>query len=698
MKKILTPLLLFSFAVTGFSQQLDGFFKSSVQAQKELEEKFLQAVKPERFKIHLQELTKNPHITGTPENEEVAAYMAKIMREAGMEVTLYPYDVYLPNNPGKSLIEIKSPEIITLTQQEGPVPGDDYASDPRLHKGFNAFSGSADVTAQVVYVNFGVKADYEKLEELGVELTGKIAIARYGGNFRGYKAKFAEQYGAAGLIIYTDPKDNGYSRGDVYPDGPYYNETTIQRGSLLTMPFTGDPLTPFKPALPRDGDKKVKRKDPSEMPFHTIPVSPIGYGAAKEILSRMTGKVAPEAWQGGLDFEYKVEGGEELEVRLMVDQPIDFIRANNVVGKFTGTTNPDEWIILGCHYDAWSFGATDPNSGTAMLLTLSEALGDLIDNGGELKRSVMIAHWDAEEHGVIGSTEWVEQFKKELGANAVTYMNFDAAVSGKNFNASSAPTMKKVITEATKAVQYPGEGKTVYEVWKGANDEPSMGNLGGGSDHIAFYMHVGVPSLGAGAGGPTLYHSNYDNFSFYEKFSDPEFKMGGMVAQVAGIMSLRLSNAEVIPYDIPRYATDLKSHVESSELVVKRVAEDFGKFDQVHAEIESLESKSEKFQSALNSALESGSLSSKEIGKLNKGLLALEKSWIDPKGMDFGTWYKSLYVSTDPFSGYASWILPGIRYEVETNNPGSLEEWDKKYADVIQDLGKKIDKLTAILD
>jgi len=698
MKKILTPLLLFSLAVTGFSQQLDGFFKTSVVGQKELEEKYLNAVQPERFKIHLQEMTKAPHIAGTPENEAVADYMAKIMEEAGMDVTIYPYDVYLPNHPGESLIEIKSPESLTLSQQEGPIEGDKFSEDPRLYKGFNAYSGSGDVTAEVVYVNYGVKADFEKLEELGIDLTGKIALARYGGNFRGFKAKFAEQYGAVGLIIFTDPADAGFKRGKVYPEGPFYNETTIQRGSLLTLDYTGDPLTPFKPALPRDGDKKVKRLDPNEVAFHTIPVSPIGYGAAEEILSRMSGESAPESWQGGLELEYKIEGGSNLEVRLKVEQPIDFIRANNVIGTFKGSTNPDEWIILGSHYDAWSFGATDPNSGTAMMLTLAEAIGDVIKNGESIGRSIMIGHWDAEEQGVIGSTEWVEQFKKELGAKAVTYMNFDGGVSGTTFRSSSAPTMKKLITDATKEVEYPGEGKTVYEVWKGDQDAPAMGNLGGGSDHIGFYMHVGVPSLGAGTGGPTAYHSNYDNFNYYSKFVDPSFTMGGMVAKVIGVLSLRLANAEVIPYDVPRYAEDLKIHFANSEEMVAEIDPTFGKFDQVHAEIESLESKSEKFQSALNSALESGNLSTKEIEKLNKGLLALEKSWIDRKGMDFGNWYKSLYVSTDPFSGYASWILPGIRYEVETKNPEGLEEWDKRYAKAIKDLGKKIDKLTAILD
>ncbi|SFT49460.1 N-acetylated-alpha-linked acidic dipeptidase [Algoriphagus locisalis] len=679
------------------AQQVTGFFPQDKPKEANLEQEYLKAVNYESFKVHLKELTKAPHIAGTPENEAVAAYMTKVMSDAGMDVTSYPYDVYLPNHPGESLLEIISPEKMTLSQQEGPIEGDPFSTDSRLYKGFNAYSGSGDVTAEVVYANYGVKADFEKLAEMGVDLKGKVVIARYGGNFRGFKAKFAEQYGAAALIIYTDPKDSGFGRGDVYPDGPFYNETTIQRGSLLTLDYTGDPLTPFEPALPLDGDKKVKRLDPKDVAFHTIPVSPIGYGAAKEILSRMKGSSVPEGWQGGLPFDYRLTGGSDLKVRVKVEQPVDYIRANNIVGKFEGSEYPDEWIILGSHYDAWSFGATDPNSGTAMMLTLAEALGELIKNGERLKRSILIGHWDAEEQGVIGSTEWVEQFKDELGAKAVVYMNFDAAVSGRNFGVSAAPTLKNLIIEAAKEVDYPDSAKTVYEVWAGKNEEPRIGNLGGGSDHIAFYMYAGVPSLSGGTGGTSAYHSNYDNFHYYSKFVDPTFKMGGTLASVIGILTLRMANATIIPYDVPRYAQDLRVHFDNAEKSVKEMDSSFESFDKVDLAIKKLKSSSEAYEKAINQALSSGTLSDKQIGKLNKELISLEKSWIDPKGMYFGSWYRSLYVSTDPFSGYASWILPGIKYEVETNSTERLEEWDTRYSKAILDLSKKVEDMSKSL-
>lgn len=696
-KTFLGIALAVGLAISAKAQQVTGFFPQDKSKEVAIEKEYLKAVNYDQFKVHLKELTKTPHIAGTPENEVVAAYITKVMTDAGMDVTSYPYDVYLPNDPGESLLEIISPDKITLSQQEGPIEGDPFSTDSRLHKGFNAYSGSGDVTAEVVYANYGVKADFEKLAEMGVDLKGKVVIARYGGNFRGYKAQFAEQYGAAALIIYTDPQDSGFGKGNVYPDGPFYNETTIQRGSLLTLDYTGDPLTPFEPALPLDGDKKVKRLDPKDVAFHTIPVSPIGYGAAKEILSRMKGSTVPEEWQGGLPFEYKVTGGPELKVRVKVEQPVDYIRANNVVGKFEGSEFPDEWIILGSHYDAWSFGATDPNSGTAMMLTLTEAIGELIKNGERPKRSILIGHWDAEEQGVIGSTEWVEQFKDELGAKAVIYMNFDAAVSGRNFGVSAAPTLKNLIIEASKEVAYPDSAKSVYEVWAGKNEEPRIGNLGGGSDHIAFYMYAGVPSLSGGSGGTSAYHSNYDNFHYYSKFVDPTFKMGGTVASVIGVLTLRMANATIIPYDVPRYAQDLKMHFDNAVKSVKEMDSAFVSFDKVDAAIEKLQASSDAYQTAMNGALGSGNLSEKQIHILNKDLIALEKSWIDPKGMYFGSWYRSLYVSTDPFSGYASWILPGIKYEVETKSTARLEEWDSRYAKAILDLSKKVDKMTKSL-
>ncbi|WP_439482459.1 M28 family peptidase [Cyclobacterium plantarum] len=691
MKKYFLACTFLLLAGFGFCQnKLDGFSSEESEKQEALEELFLETVDFSSFKKHLQTITKHPHIAGSPENNAVGDYLLTVMQEAGWDSRKYPYDVYLPKDPGISLVEIITPKRQPLNQMEDIQEADAFSEHSGLKKGWNAFSGSGDVSGEVVYANYGTKADFEELETLGVDLSGKIVIARYGGNFRGFKAKFSAAHGAAGLLIYTDPKDNGFTKGLVFPEGPYYNESAIQRGSLLTESFTGDPLTPFEPALPLDGKKRIARLDPEETQLHSIPVTPIPYASAEKILSQMQGTPVPAAWQGGLPFTYRVEGGPKLTVRVKVEQPIDFVRINNVVGTLKGSTYPDEWVILGCHYDAWAFGATDPNSGTSMLLTLSQALGKLAEQGKKPKRSILIAHWDGEEHGVIGSTEWVEELKDELGAKAVAYLNFDGGVSGKNIGGAAAPSLKKTMTEAAKKVDYPYSDETVFEFWAKDNPTPSIGNLGGGSDHIAFYMHVGIPSLSGGAGGPTLYHTNYDDFYFYEKFADPGFQMGGTVAQWAGIMALRLANAPIIPYQVPRYAEDLSQHLATVTTEIQKYDEDFLGFTASLKMLEELKAAAEEMDSLVNQALEKDALSSKEISSVNKALISLEKSFILEEGMPFGSWYKSLYASNDPFSGYASWILPAIQFEISNQSTANLEQWDQKYEAALQQLTKVI--------
>ena len=695
MKNLYSLLIVSFFSTQSLISQFEGYSTNQWEKQLEVEESFLGLIDKTSFKKHLMKLTERPHVVGSEGNEEVIRYIGKVMKDAGLDITNYPYDVYLPNKPGSSMIEIVTPSRKVLNQKEDIIYDDPFTQNSELWKGWNAFSGSGDVTAEIVYANYGLKEDFETLKSLGIDIKGKIVIARYGGNFRGYKAKFAEANGAAGLIIYTDPKDSGYTRGLVYPEGPYYNSSTIQRGSLLTTDFTGDPLTPFEPALPLDGKKKIKRLDPKDAQLHTIPVTPISYGEAEKILSQMNGQPVPQSWQGGLPFTYRVEGGSSLTVRLKVDQKINFVRATNVIGVLKGSEASNEWIILGCHLDSWGYGATDPSSGTAMLLSLSETLGKLKENGYAPKRSILIAHWDAEEHGVIGSTEWVEQMRDELNSKGVVYMNFDGAVSGKSFSASSAPTLKKLLVETSKNVKYPYTDQTLFEFWNknDQSEEPPIGNLGGGSDHIAFYMHVGVPSLSGGAGGPNLYHSNYDSFRFYEKFVDPEFQMGPMVEQMAGLMTLRMANAELIPYNINRYSQDLKMHFENAVKKINSYDKNFQGFQATNSAIKSLDETSIILESKLQSYLEGGKISRKNLKKLNEQLIALEKSFISDKGMYFGAWYKSIYASSDPFSGYGAWILPGLEYEIALKSSERLKEWDSRYSDAINSLESKMKNL-----
>ncbi|MBL7873884.1 MAG: M28 family peptidase [Cyclobacteriaceae bacterium] len=691
MKKLL-PLLILT---VSFVKAQTGFIGNSIAAQTNVEETFVKQQESERYKNHLKNLTKEPHIAGSKANERVRDYMADVMRKAGFQVEIFPYDIYLPVMPGSASAELVTPIRLPLNNKEYIHKEDPFSSDPNLPVGFNAYSGTGDVTGEVVYANYGRKEDFEKLKALGVSVKSKIVLARYGGNFRGYKAKYAEENGAAGLIIFTDPGDSGYAKGLVYPEGPYYDESSIQRGSLLTLDWTGDPLTPFEPALPLDGKKKIVRKKPEEVKgLHTIPVLPLPYGAAKEIIGRMTGKAVPTGWQGGLPYTYRLEGGSELTVRVNVTQKREIQRIYNVVGTLAGSENPDQWIIAGAHYDAWAFGATDPNSGTAMLLSLTESLGKLSQAGYKPKRTIKIAHWDGEEQGVIGSTEWVEQFRDELDAKAIAYFNADGAVTGRNFGAASSPSLKALAINTTKSIQFPDSSKSVFDVWLGkrTTPEPPLGNLGGGSDHIAFYTHVGVPSWNGGTGGHSIYHSNFDSFAYYERFCDPTFKMGPLVEQIFGMMALRLANADVIPYDISRYGTDLRTHFEG----LQKLTSAYDKstipfsFDALIKASDELKKVGVECEAALKTASE------KNRNAINTELLSLERQWIDKQGMPYGNWYRSLYASPDPFSGYASWMLPAFQYEAAIRSTANLKAYEQRHLDAINRLKAKVEGITKL--
>lgn len=685
----------------GYAQPLSGFSAGAVTKERETEGAFLTVPDSAMFRAHLEAITAEPHPAGSAENNRVADYLVQAMEKAGFQVERYPYDIYMPIGPGEVRLDLVTPQRRPLPVQENILPDDPFSADPRLTHGWNSYSGSGDVTAQVVYANYGTKEDFEQLQKLGISVAGKIVLARYGGNFRGYKAKYAQAAGAAGLLIFTDPKDSGYARGLVYPEGKQFSESTIQRGSVLTLDWTGDPLTPFEPALPLDDPATPQRLDPATVPFHTIPVTPVGYGAASEILSRMTGQPVPPAWQGGLPFTYRLEGGADLTVRLSVQQPLGYVRVQNVVGTLTGSEFPDEWIVMGSHYDAWTFGATDPNSGTAMLLSVADALGELARQGRRPRRTIKIAHWDAEEHGIIGSTEWVEQFREELDRKAVAYFNADGACSGLDFGASSSPSLKRLLIESTQVIPYPHDEQTVYDHWLSRSRDPgkgpSIGNLGGGSDHLGFYAHIGVPCLNAGMGGPTMYHSAYDNFHWYRTVGEPDFAAGPTVARVFGVMALRLANADILPYDVGRYAVDLKEHLQT---VGKEVHQYYPGFstDGLQAVVDRLGRRATEFEQRLSARLQGKGLPAETTRRLNQELLSLERCFVDEKGMAYGKWYRSLYASSDPFSGYASWMLPGFRYEAAMESTESLPELTQRYQEAFERLEKRIAVLNTLLD
>ncbi|ARA94182.1 glutamate carboxypeptidase [Rhodothermaceae bacterium RA] len=698
-RPLVCALFLFLLAApTLHAQQLTGFSPEQAGRQATCEARLQALPTPEAFRRHLEALTREPHPTGSEANARVAAYIADAMARAGLQVERYPYDVYLPTLETDIDVALVTPIRKPLNNQEYILPEDRFSDHPELRPAWNAYSGNGDVTAEVVYANYGRKEDFERLADLGVSVEGKIVLARYGGNFRGYKAKYAEAHGAVGLIIYSDPADGGYIEGLAYPEGPFLNESTVQRGSLLTLDYTGDPLTPFEPALPHDTPGAPERLAPEAVDgFHGIPVAPLPYGSAVEILQRMQGAPVPGGWQGGLPFTYRLTGGPALTVRLRVHQPRALVRATNVIGRIPGSEFPDEWIILGSHYDAWAFGAVDPNGGTAMLLTLAEALGTLATEGCRPRRSILIAHWDAEEYGIIGSTEWAEHLREALTRGAVAYLNADAAVSGSRFGGAASPSLKGLIVEATCSVAYPGTDQTVFDHWQARAPEaaePPLGNLGGGSDHVAFYTHLGIPSAGLSmAGRSPVYHSNYDNFAWYERFADTSFVYGPALARVDGVLALRLANADVLPYDVRRYATDLATHVAAlqrrgreQDLTVS--------LDRLTAAVAELDTAAAAFEAARQTYTRQTRLDRRELERINQALLSLEKAFIYADGLQGRPWSRSLYASPDPFSGYASWMLPGLRYEIERRDPDALAAWETRYTAAVRDLTERLQALT----
>ena len=677
--------------------QPTGFAPQHVETQLACEARLMHLPRPAQFRAHLETITRVPHPAGSVAQRGVEDYLAQVMENAGLEVERYPYDVYLPQLTDDITAAIVTPEPMALANQEPVLPEDRFSGHPDLLNGWNAYSGSGDVTAQVVYANFGRKEDFTYLSEMGVGIDGKVVIARYGGNFRGYKVKFAQEHGAAGVIMFNDP---GKGRGvEEYPQGPNMSAGTIQRGSVLTLSYTGDPLTPFEPAYPIDSGIEVNRLDPSDVALHKIPVLPLGYGAAKQILKRMNGEIAPEEWHGGIDVPYRLTGGSKLTVRVRVHQPKALTRAVNVVGTVRGTELPNEWVIFGSHYDPWGFGAIDPNGGTAMLLTMAEALGELAATGCQPRRSILIAHWDAEEYGIIGSAEWVEQFRDDLNAKAIAYINADSAVSGPRFGSSASPSLKGLIIEATKAVDYPKTSTTVYGEWLRASGQDGLGigDLGGGSDHVGFYTHIGVPSgsLGfSGSGG--VYHSNYDNFAWYERFGDSEFVYGPTLARVNGVLALRLANADVLPYDVERYATDLKTHIETLRVLAAEHDID-ACFGDLSAATTRLATASHRYVATRKVAVTERYFPNAELRAINRLLVSLERALLHEEGLQERPWYRSLYASPDPFSGYASWMLPGLRYEIESENPDQLAFWETVYVEAVEELSRRVEELTKAL-
>ncbi|HKP83097.1 MAG TPA: M28 family metallopeptidase, partial [Pyrinomonadaceae bacterium] len=542
---------------------IDGFSAARATDQRRWEEQFRAVPDPKSAREHLRILTRVPHIAGTKEDYDTAVYVRDQLRSYGLPAELKEYDVWLnyPNTP--SIVELITTKRQKLNTHEAVVPGDPSSSNPKITPLFNGYAASGDVTAPVVYANYGLPNDYEELKKAGVDVKGKIVVVRYGNSFRGVKAKVAEDNGAIGCIIYSDPEDDGYMQGDVFPKGPWRPVASGQRGSVqFLFEYPGDPLTPGRPSIP--GEARLRPEEATDLT--RIPVQPLAYDEAKTILSQLKGPVRPRGFQGGLPFAYHVGGTNDVKLRLKTDMDYKTRKIWNVVARIDGNEEKDRWVVLGNHRDAWVFGAVDPNSGSSAMLEVGRGFGELLKKGWKPRRTIVLCSWDAEEYGLVGSTEWAEELAAELRTKAVAYLNLDAAVSGPNFSASSVPSLWKLIRAATRDVKDPKTGKSVYQQWQDrarenrpetdqSTSEARIGALGSGSDYTPFLQHLGVASTDMGFSGDYgVYHSAYDSFYWMDKFGDPEFKYHVAAAQVWGTLAMRLADADGLSFDYTDYA------------------------------------------------------------------------------------------------------------------------------------------------
>jgi N-acetylated-alpha-linked acidic dipeptidase len=684
-------------------QTIDGFSPKLSQDERRVEEQFRAAPQPATAREELRRLTSEAHIAGSPEDYATAVYVRDQMRSFGLQSDLREYQVLLPYPRTASIVELIAPRRERLQVREDVVAQDPTSSSKKIVPLYNGYGASGDITAPLVYVNYGLPNDYDALKKAGVDVKGKIAIARYGNSFRGVKAKVAEDNGAIGLIIYSDPADDGYAQGDVYPKGPWRPDSSAQRGSVqFLFIYPGDPLTPGVPAVP--GTPRLKKEEAANLPH--IPVQPISYGDARRLLQPLRGPLRPKGFQGGLPFPYHVGGTNEVRVHLKTD--IEFVTKTiwDVITRIDGSAENDRWVVLGNHRDAWVFGAVDPNSGTTAMIELGRGLGQMLKTGWKPRRSIVLCSWDAEEQGLIGSTEWAEEKASELREKAVAYLNMDAAVSGPNFGASSVPSMWKLIYEAAREVRDPKTGKSVYEAWRDRTWEsapeadrydtngnekqkssPRIGALGSGSDYTPFLQHLGVPALDMSFGGDYgVYHSAYDSFYWMAHFGDPTFQYHVAAAQIWGTVALRLANSSGLPFDYTDYADQLRDFVNETTRLAnqKKVVDAFDAKSLLKA-IENFGDEAEKIQKRRMDLekQESNSSSAERLRRINDALMQTERAFIDERGLRGRTWFKHQVYAPGFFTGYAALPFPDLRQAIEDGRPADAREAASRITDAI---------------
>ncbi len=697
------------------AQSILGFTAVSSARETEIENKFKSIPTPDEERRQHRIFTREPHLAGSRRNNELADYIAEEWKKQGLEdVVIRRYDVY-GTNPKSAALEMIAPTHYQALLREAPLPGDDDSNDSAISGAWLGMSISGEVTAPVIYAHSGNPEDYDLLRKNGISVKGKIVLVRYSNpySYRGFKALTAEREGAAAMLVYSDPQEDGYKKGKVDPDGPWGPEYHIQRGAI-TYDFMvpGDPQTPGWASVP--GAKRIPIEEAVSAP--KIMALPLSWHDAKPLLENMDGPVAPRDWQGGLPFEYHL-GGDRVKAHLRIEMENGIQPYYVVEGRIRGSELPDEWVVMGNHRDAWVFGGVDPSSGTASMMELTRALGEMKKQGVRPRRTVIVCSWDGEEVGLTGSTEWGEQFADDLRAKAVAYINVDEATSGPNFHGQAVASLAPMLEETTRSLQDPS-GKTLYYAWKETTErEKEEGQqssqfsasgvagetladtrIGSGSDHTVFLNFIGVPVLGLGFEGDYgVYHSAYDDFYWMNHFGDPGYKYHTLMSQLWGVTALRLANADLLPFDFATYASNIRQFV--SELTQANEQKMSGKSPlpmsvlgkppsamsmwertpspirssegrqtlldtkPILVAIDNFEAAGKKLNQSLTHRLASGPIDPKLALTLNHGMMQVERNWLNPDGIPGRPWFKHILYGAR-FT-YAHLELPGLTEAVE---------------------------------
>jgi len=682
-----------------------GFSPRSYEAQARWEKRFLEIPDALRCEKYLRRLTRKPHVAGTPGDRRVTQYIYDEFKRAGLDSEIVEYRVLL-SYPKKVEVELVEPARIKLANPEPALPEDKDTrlSDPMMRIPWCGYSPSADLTRPVVYVNYGNAEDYAELDKLGVSVKDKLVLARYFHGYRGGKSLEAERRGAAGIIVYSDPAEDGAPRGAVYPQGPWGPRGHFQRGAVAyDFLVPGDPLTPGWAST-----KAARRLAPEAAKIlPQIPMVPLSAADAEEILKRLDGPEAPKGWQGGLALAYRL-GGEAVKVHVALQMENRATPIWNVIGRIPGSEEPEKLVILSNHHDAWVYGAVDPASGTASMLETARALGRLRKEGFRPRRTILLGNWDAEEYTLTGSTEWGEQFDDELRKNAVVCLNVDASTSGQDFTVATVPALIPALVEATQAVRDPASGRSVYERWVERRAERSVrsyavpgaggssvpfGLLGGGSDYMVFLQHNGVPALDMIFDGPYgVYHSVYDDFAWMERFGDPGFRYHAAMSRVWGLLALRFANADLLPLDYSIYASEVASYLQGLE---KLAPADF-----FAGTIRPLMAKCREWQAAaakVSGQLEAwragdvvaphfraadGGLKPAATDAINAALMAQERAWLDEQGIPGRPWFRHLVYA--PLASYEAETLPGLREALEAGDLERARQQAERLRDALE--------------